>query len=64
MTVTCDAGSSTCVVAGVVEWDCKSPARGAHSVGTANFALRVTFETTGPQVVSESGSVINRKGVP
>jgi hypothetical protein len=50
--VQCDTGG--CSVTGVVNWDCTSLERGAHSVGSANYALRIV----GGVIVSESGSVL------
>ena len=49
----CDA-DGTCSVAGVVAWDCTSQERGEHSVGTANFAVRLV----NGRIVSENGSVL------
>ncbi len=45
----------TCSVSGVVAWDCTNPEREAHSVGAANFALRIVNGA----IVSENGSVLN-----
>jgi hypothetical protein len=50
--VQCDGGS--CTVTGVVNWDCTSLERGAHSAGTSNFALRIV----GGLIVSENGSTL------
>jgi hypothetical protein len=47
--VQCDGGS--CTVTGVVNWDCTSPERGAHSVGISNFAVRIVNGL----IVSENG---------
>jgi ATP-dependent protease ClpP protease subunit len=50
--VQCD--SSGCTVTGVVNWDCTSQERGAHSVGSSNFALRLVNGL----IVSENGSTL------
>jgi ATP-dependent protease ClpP protease subunit len=60
----CQDDSSTCTVSGVAEWDCRCPARKAHSIGTANFSLTVSFASGVPQVTGESGSVISRETLP
>ena len=52
--VQCDG--SACSVTGVVAWDCANLERGAHSIGTANFALRIVDGV----IVSENGSVLTR----
>jgi hypothetical protein len=49
---------NACSVSGVVAWDCTSQERGAHSVGTANFALRIVNGV----IVSENGSVLTSHG--
>jgi hypothetical protein len=59
--IVCDHQASTCVVSGLVDWDCRSTARSAHSTGLANFTVRVAFSNTGlATVVSEMGSVVAR----
>jgi len=60
----CADDGSTCTVGGVVEWDCRSPTRKVHSIGTANFSLTVSFASGMPQVTGESGSVIGRETLP
>jgi hypothetical protein len=45
---------NACSVTGVVSWDVTSMERGAHSVGSANIALRITNGV----IVSENGSVL------
>ena len=50
--VQCDG--SSCTVTGVVNWDCTSLERGAHSAGTSNFALRIVNGL----IVSENGSTL------
>jgi len=51
---------NTCTVTGVVAWDCTSQERGMHSVGTANFAVRIVNGA----IVSENGSVIKNVAAP
>ena len=53
--------SDICSVSGVVEWDVSSPERGAHSVGSANFVLKVALSGsgTGGIILSENGSVLS-----
>lgn len=62
--VSCDAsgngGDPVCAVSGVVDWDCASPERGAHSVGRATFSVRIT----GGAIVSESGTVMTAHNEP
>jgi hypothetical protein len=53
--VQCDG--DTCSAAGMLNWDCSSRERGAHSTGTANFALRIVNGV----IVSENGSVLTRR---
>lgn len=50
----------TCSVTGVVEWDVSSPERGAHSVGTANFVLKIALNNSDIRgiILSENGSVL------
>ena len=61
----CDAGSAMCLITDVVDWDCRSVARGAHSVGVADFTLRVAFVAPGAgKIVLEAGSVIARSASP
>jgi hypothetical protein len=45
----------TCSISGVVAWDCSNQERAAHSVGTANFALRIVNGL----IVSENGSILS-----
>lgn len=52
-TLNVDCTGNDCVVSGVVAWDCISQERGAHSSGTANFALHITNGA----IVAENGSV-------
>lgn len=60
MTVTCDGSGADCIVSGVVQWDCRSIARNAHSIGSANFRLALNISPTGVKVAEENGSVISR----
>ena len=52
--------TDTCAVSGVVEWDVRSIERGAHSVGAANFVLKIAplASAIGGLIVSENGSVL------
>lgn len=52
--------SETCSVTGVVEWDVASVERAAHSVGTANFVLKIALNPTGSSgtILSENGTVL------
>jgi len=52
--LTIQCSDNTCTVTGVVGWDCTSQERNAHSVGSANFALRIVNGV----IVSESGSAL------
>ena len=47
--------SATCSVAGVVEWDANSVERNEHSVGSANFVVRIAPPGL---IISENGSVL------
>jgi hypothetical protein len=47
-------GDGGCSVTGIVAWDCTNQERGEHSIGTANFALRIVNGV----IVSENGSVL------
>jgi len=54
--------ADTCSVTGVVEWDVSSQERGARSVGTANFVLKIALDGTGGGVIlSENGSVLSAR---
>ena len=52
--------ADTCAVTGVVEWDVSSIERGAHSVGSANFVLKIRFSSgpAGGIILSENGAVL------
>ena len=56
----CNSATSTCVVTGVVDWDCRSPERNARSAGSANFSLTVAMSGSQEQILAEAGSVISR----
>ncbi len=56
----CVDATQTCVVTGVVDWDCRSAAHGNHSVGVANFSLTVSLARSRGQIIAEAGSVISR----
>ena len=59
--INCNEGEAACSISGLVDWECRSPTRGARSVGLAKFAIRVAFDRPErPQVVAESGSVLSR----
>jgi hypothetical protein len=60
----CRDDAAACTVSGVAEWDCRSPVRRAHSIGSADFSLTVSFASGAPQVTEESGSVISRETLP
>ncbi len=52
--------TDTCSVTGVVEWDVSSIERDAHSVGAANFVLKIAFTSgaAGGIILSENGAVL------
>ncbi len=56
--VFCGADAGVCTVSGVVDWDCRSPAREATSKGSANFSLTVALAGERRQILAESGTVI------
>lgn len=57
----CNAVNRTCVVTGIVDWDCRNAERGTRSTGAANFSLTVSFADGAGQIMTESGSVIIRQ---
>jgi len=57
----CNPANATCVVTGVVDWDCRNPQRDTQSVGTANFILTVRLVGDGTRILAEAGSVITRE---
>lgn len=59
--IDCDQQTSTCVVAGLVDWDCRNASRAARSSGLASFTVKVAFSQSGvAQVIGEAGSVVSR----
>ncbi len=57
--VDCTLSNRTCLVTGLVDWDCRSNARAARSAGQSNFSLRVIFDQSGrAEVIGENGSVM------
>jgi hypothetical protein len=62
ISIDCDQVSSTCTIKGIVDWDCRSPARDAKSIGAADFTMQVAISKSGiVQIVAETGSVISRQ---
>jgi hypothetical protein len=57
----CNPATNTCVITGIVDWDCRSEQRNARSTGSANFSLTVSFDQGQRQILAEAGSVISRK---
>jgi len=53
--------ADTCSVTGVVQWDVSSIERNAHSVGTANFVLKIApnGSPAGGIILSENGAVLS-----
>jgi hypothetical protein len=63
--IACNGGSNACLISGVVDWDCRSTARGARSAGVSDFTLRVAFAASGAaKVVLEASSVMVRSAAP
>jgi len=63
--IACDGGSGVCLITGIVDWDCRSAERGAHSAGVSDFTLRVAFAASGTgKILLEAGSVITRAASP
>lgn len=58
--VFCSDATQTCTISGIVDWDCRSTARRAHSVGSANFSLTAVMAGAHGKVLAETGSVISR----
>ena len=58
--VFCNDATQTCTISGIVDWDCRSAARRAHSVGSANFSLTAVMAGKRGEVLAETGSVISR----
>lgn len=59
MRVFCQA-DRTCTLAGVVDWDCRNPARQTASKGSANFFLTVAISDGHGEILAENGSVLSR----
>ncbi len=57
----CEQVSSTCNVDGVVDWQARSPARGASSSGSARFSYALTAAGPSFIVISENSSVLRRE---
>ena len=53
--------TDTCSVTGVVQWDVSSIERNAHSIGTANFVLKIALNGSpaGGIILSENGAVLS-----
>jgi hypothetical protein len=53
--------TDTCSVTGVVQWDVSSTERNTHSVGTANFVLKIALNGSpaGGIILSENGAVLS-----
>jgi hypothetical protein len=60
LAIFCNDASLICTVSGIVDWDCKSPARDKTSAGSANFRITVALNGPAPIILAESGSVISR----
>ena len=61
LTINCDQQNMLCVVIGLVDWECRSPARGARSAGLSNFAVGVQFASNGTQYIYyEESFVVTR----
>lgn len=58
--VFCNDATQTCTISGIVDWDCRSAARRAHSTGSANFSLTTVMTGGHGKVLAETGSVISR----
>ena len=54
----CSAANAVCTVTGVVDWNCRNPARNAASTGAANFSLTVALASGRNQILAEAGSVL------
>jgi ATP-dependent protease ClpP protease subunit len=53
--------TDTCSVTGVVQWNVSSIERNAHSIGTANFVLKIALNGSpvGGIILSENGAVLS-----
>jgi hypothetical protein len=57
----CNERDGTCLISGLVDWNCYSAARGAHSAGLSDYSIRVVFTpSAGPLIIAERGSVLSR----
>ena len=57
----CNPANRICTVSGVVDWDCRDPARRAASKGSANFSFTIDMTGERYQILAESGSVFPAK---
>ena len=61
LTIKCDQQNSACLLNGLVDWECRSPSRGARSAGLADFSVGVLFGSNDSTAVyHETGSVVTR----
>jgi hypothetical protein len=64
LVTSCDQKSSICQLSGIVNWITDSPARRAHSVGSASFELKALVKNSAGEdqfvITEETGSVISR----
>lgn len=60
LSIACDAGTGTCLISGIVDWDCRSASRGARSSGASEFTVRVSLAASAAKVMLEAGSTIAR----
>ena len=51
----CTADASTCMVDGIVDWDCRSTRRAVRSIGAASFTFQIVLSTTGAAIIGEIG---------
>ncbi len=56
----CDQASTTCKVEGIVDWETRSPARGASSTGSARFSYTLNTAGKSLTIISENSSVLRR----
>ena len=62
VTVTCNAGSGLCDVAGIADWEWSSWGRGARANGSSRFWFQISIENQTPTVHAETITVISRQG--
>lgn len=60
LSVSCDQSGATCLVSGLVDFDCASPERGAVSRGVSSFSLRLAMRPEGAMITSDDGTVVRR----